>query len=530
MIQPKSAILKPNCPICNKPLIEKSRSVLFNTTVLISYECGHILTESQIPKAQSFQYESITSKTKGFKLRPYQIEGVKFLESANGQALIADEQGLGKTIQAIAAMNLHPDEFYPAIVVTPAGVKHQWWHELAEWNGEIAQVISSGKERAFPGFNVYIISYDLLKIESMFSLIFQPIKTIILDECQNIKSLEAERTKAVQRIVKQRGIPHVIGLSGTPIKNNAGEYFPILNLLNPTRFRAYQSFLKKYCDAYWGMYGAKVGGLRDAELFHEDTKDIVLRRTRKEAAPEIPDVDRQFFHVELDPKLNPAYAALLDELEKLMYGNPETGEAPITAKIAIMTKLRRITGISKVKECVEYVDTFFDNNPEKKLVIFVHHHDVRNLLRIQLEKLIAANKGKLGDKLTFISAGDNGSEVAIEFETSTSKILIASELAAGVGLNLQYCSDCIMLERQWNPANEEQAEGRFARIGQKNNIIAQYFIASGTIDEYFTELVESKRAIVKSTLGNESIQWDANNLMSELAEILISKGREKWRL
>src|SRR5206468_7116652 len=114
------------------------------------------------PHSIEFQYESITSKTKQFKLRPYQIEGVKFLESANGRALIADEQGLGKTIQATAFLNLHASEVYPAIVVTPSGVKHQWWHELVEWNGETAQVISSGKERAFPGFNVYIISCDLL--------------------------------------------------------------------------------------------------------------------------------------------------------------------------------------------------------------------------------------------------------------------------------------------------------------------------------------------------------------------------------
>src|SRR5204863_1638827 len=254
-----SAIIKPKCPICNKPLIEKNRSNLFGTTLLVNYECGHTLTEAQIPHSIEFQYESIISKTKGFRLRPYQIEGVKFLESANGRALIADEQGLGKTIQATAFLGLHPEDSYPAIIVTPAGVKHQWWHELMEWNGEVAQVISSGKERAFPGFNVYIISYDLLKLDDMFSLIFSPIKTIVLDECQNIKSLDAERTRAVQRIVRSRNIPHVIGLSGTPIKNNAGEYFPILNLLNSSRFRVFNQFLKKYCDAYWGMYGAKVG-------------------------------------------------------------------------------------------------------------------------------------------------------------------------------------------------------------------------------------------------------------------------------
>jgi len=525
-------IIKLNCPTCKKALVEKKRTNLFNTTY-IEYECGHIFSTKQIPGPTSeFDYTSIESQTKHFKLRPYQIEGVKFLEAANGRALLAHEMGLGKTIMATSFLKLHLEQLTPCIVVTKTTIKHQWWHEFREWNDEICQVISTGKDKAFPGFKVYIISYDLLKVEGMFDLLFTPIKTIILDECQNIKNLAADRTKAVQKIVQSRAIPHVIGLSGTPIKNNAGEYFPILNLLSPTRFRTYKHFLDKYCDAYWGMYGAKVGGLKDAELFHEDTRDIVLRRSRKEAAPEIPDVDRQFFHVELDPKLNPAYAQLLQELEDLMYGdnNSGSGTSGMMTKIAIMTKLRRITGISKVKQCVEYVETFFDENPDKKLVIFVHHHDVRNLLSVNLNALIKEAKGRLGSKLTFLNAGDNGSLIAKEFETSDSKIMIASEIAAGEGLNLQYMSDCIMLERQWNPGSEEQAEGRFARLGQKNNIIAQYFIASGTIDEYFTELVESKRSIVKSTLDNENYQWETNSLMSELANILVTKGRERWRL
>jgi SNF2 family DNA or RNA helicase len=87
-----------------------------------------------------------------------------------------------------------------------------------------------------------------------------------------------------------------------------------------------------------------------------------------------------------------------------------------------------------------------------------------------------------------------------------------------------------MLERQWNPANEEQAEGRFHRFGQLNPVSVNYLIASETIDEYFTELVESKRAIVASTLDNKEIEWDQNSLMAELAQILVTKGKKAWKL
>ena len=109
------------------------------------------------------------------------------------------------------------------------------------------------------------------------------------------------------------------------------------------------------------------------------------------------------------------------------------------------------------------------------------------------------------------------------------RILIASTLAAGEGLNLQFCSDCMIMERQWNPANEEQAEARFPRPGQTaDKIMATYLIAAGTINDFLTEIVERKRSIVHSTLDNIDTKWDESSLIKELAETLNSLGLKKW--
>jgi len=115
-------------------------------------------------------------------------------------------------------------------------------------------------------------------------------------------------------------------------------------------------------------------------------------------------------------------------------------------------------------------------------------------------------------------------------DDTLARVMIASTLASGEGINLQFCSDAVILERQWNPANEEQAEGRFHRFGQKNSVSITYMIASGTIDEYFTELVEIKRSIVASAMDKKEIQWEQQSLMRELAQILVTKGRERWKL
>jgi len=523
-----STIIKQTCKECGKVAVEKSR-IQFGDTKIISLECGHVTSEDSLTTKQD-----VASILNGTKLFKYQVEGTEFLAAANARALLADEQGLGKTYQVMALLKLYREQLLPAVIVAPTSIKLQWLLELIDRcgvEGYLTQVIGSGKELAAPGFDIYVITYDLLKNENTFNLVKDNIKTIILDECQKIKNHLSERAKAVQKFAKSINAEHIIGMSGTPIKNNAGEYFTILNLLQPRMFPHYQKFIQDDCDSYNNGWGYKVGGLKNPERFHEKTKDFILRRTKDEVLPDLPELSRKFFHVELDRRLNKAYSAALDELEKALYDDEVTEFERGSSLIAIMTKMRQITGISKVEECTEFVTDFLEST-DRKMVIFAHHHSVVNLLEKNLTKYSEDN-GNLTAKplnLTAQLSGDERQRMVQRFKTDGNRVMIASTLAAGEGLNLQFCSDAVMLERQWNPANEEQAEGRFHRYGQSNPVSVTYMLASGTIDEYFTELVESKRAIVASTLNNKEIQWDQSSLMTELANILVTKGKKAWTL
>jgi Superfamily II DNA/RNA helicases, SNF2 family len=389
------------------------------------------------------------------------------------------------------------------------------------------QVIQSGKEMAVPGFDIYVVTFDMLKNDKLFSLLEDgALKTIIIDECQRIKNHLSDRAKAVQRIA--RNTEHIIAMSGTPIKNNAGEYFTVLNLVKPTLFPHYQRYIDNYCDAYSNGWGQKIGGLKNVERFHEDTKDIIIRRTKADVLPDLPSIDRKFHHVELDKKLNKAYAAALQELDEMLYSDESEFEKA-TNTIAIMSKMRHITGISKVAECIDFTNEFLLST-ERKLVIFPHHQDVMEMIRSQLSSW--CQDGGYKEPLTLHSGldGNARSNLVEKFKNEDHRVLIASTLAAGEGLNLQFCSDAIILERQWNPANESQAEARFHRFGQLNNVSITYMIASGTIDEYFTQLVEQKRAISAQVLDGQEMQWQQNSLMKELAEILVTSGRKQWSL
>jgi len=115
-------------------------------------------------------------------------------------------------------------------------------------------------------------------------------------------------------------------------------------------------------------------------------------------------------------------------------------------------------------------------------------------------------------------------------ENAKCRVMIASTLASGEGLNLQFCSDAVMLEKQWNPANEEQAETRFTRFGSTaEHVNVTYMISVGTIDEWLTELVEKKRALIKKIVDREeNVEWEQSSLMKELADILYAKGGKRW--
>lgn len=525
-----TSIIRQQCPTCQKIAVESSRLRL-GKTLIIKLVCGHIL-HSEILVASEESYESIVFSD-GCKPRPYQIEAIKFVEESNVRCIIADEQGLGKTIESSGILRLHSSKLLPAAIICPSTVKLQWMHELhrivnTQQRKMLIQVVQSGKEALMPGFDIYVITYDMLKKEDLFRLLPENhIKTLIIDECQRIKNHLSERAKAVQRL--GRVVPHIIAMSGTPIKNNAGEYFTVLNLVKPTMFPHYQKFIDNYCDAYSNGWGQKVGGLSNPERFHEDTKDIIIRRTKAEVLKDLPSIDRKFHHVELDRKLNKTYAAAMQELDELLYSDESEFEKS-TNMIAIMGKLRHITGISKVAECIDFTTEFLLST-DRKIVIFVHHQDVMAMLQTQLDNWCV--EGGFGKSLVLHSGLDGNARqnLVMKFkEDNNSRILIASTLAAGEGLNLQFCSDAIILERQWNPANEEQVEGRFHRFGQLNPVSITYMLASGTIDEYFTELVEIKRSIVAATLDNKTIEWNQQSLMKELAEILVTRGKKAWSL
>jgi SNF2 family DNA or RNA helicase len=310
-------------------------------------------------------------------------------------------------------------------------------------------------------------------------------------------------------------------LSGTPILNNAKEYFPILNMLQPDKFPNESSYIMRWCDSYFSGGIQKVGGIRDPKAFKDFTSDFIIRRTRSEVLPDLPTVDRRFKYEELGEKVEEAYKAEFKKFQDFYYGLDGSSTFERDGNIlAYLSKMRHLTGIAKIPGVVDFAEEFLKET-DRKLVIFTHHIDVAREL---VERIACFANSSL-----IYCPSPVDPKLIEQFHLPESRILIGNTLSLGEGHNLQCCSDFILMEREWNPGKEEQAEGRFPRPGQKEDkITGTYFTAVGTVDETLAEIVEQKRANFSSIMDGVLVKWNESQIIKELAEVLAMNGGKKW--
>jgi SNF2 family DNA or RNA helicase len=515
-----TSIIKRKCPFCQKLAVQNS-ALTAGGKIYITLDCKHTITRDAL--APPDPHEIVSED--GRMLFDYQVKGVEFVERAGGSAIIADEMGLGKTVQDLAVLLRNKQQMLPALYLVKSGLRLQWLAETFRWTGLLAQVIYSSKEQPYLDvFSVVIVSIDSVRNLKWSEETIARFKSVTIDECQLIKNSTSQRTMAIRN--KFSKIPHRRGLSGTPIKNNAGEYFPILNFVNPEQFPSEAKFLRD--DVVWD--GVKAYGLKYPKMFEKKTEGWIIRRLRADVLPDLPKIFRQFRKVEMEAGLAEAYAETVREFMEFYEGldeEPNFGEG--TNILGYFSRMRHITGISKANHAVEYAEEFLLST-SRKLVIFVHHKDVGQMIKNKLDALMEEANYKPCAEITSEMDVTQRTHQLEHFKSDGCRILVASTLAAGEGLNMQFCSDCLFVERQWNPANEEQGEARFPRPGSTaDKVNAAYLIAIETIDEWLTQLVEKKRSVMQQTLDGKDIPWEQQSLMRELADILFQKGRSTFR-
>ncbi len=513
--------MKPVCTECGRISVPVETVHGLNGKDTIKLKCGHIVFDYPLPEVKDWaSFQSIHGK----RPYPFQAKSCEFAVQANLRCIFTHRMRLGKTIITTMLLNKFDEQLGKTLIICKVSLTVQWLMEVFEWSRLMAQRIETSKEPLhLDNFDVFIVSQDLLRdVPWRDKVVF---RTIILDEVQNFKNTDAKRTKAVMQIAAKADF--VIGLSGTPVKNHMAEYYPILHMVRPDLFPTEAGFIAKYVEHYYNGYAFQYGGIRNKKEFDEKTASFILGYTREEVMPELPRVRRTFRFLDLDSRTNDAYKKTLARWKDAYFKQGETAEERFAIKGEQRQELMvmyQIIGLAKVKPTIEYVEEVLDtsNGDAEKLVLFIEHIQVGNMLEDGLNVLMR-NRGL--DPVQRIRGGvdaEDAEAIAKTVRNSPNcRILLASTRACNEGKDFSFCNQAVMVERQWNATNEEQAEARLIHPTRISEFVdVNYMVARKTMDEAHAQLVEKKREISHQAVGEDVVKWSESDFMTELAAIL----------
>jgi superfamily II DNA or RNA helicase len=433
-------------------------------------------------------------------LFPYQIRGALFA-ACRGRVILADDMGLGKTIQAIAAAELlrRSRGIERVLVIAPASVKYQWKTEIEKFCELSAQVIDGQvpqrkKLYANPAF-FNLASYELVRkdLEDLHNL--RP-DLIILDEAQRIRNWAT----VTARTIKQLKSRYAFVLTGTPLENKLEELYSVVEFVDGRRLGPAFRFLKEH---RMEDDKGKLLGYRGLDQIHRQLEPILLRRTRKEVLPELPERTDQIFRVPMTPEQAGPYWEQNEILAKLMSKwkrqrwLSEIDLRRITCCIQNMRMLCNSTFLFDKEtnfspKLVEFREIIRELAVEekRKVVVFSEYERMTFLASQELSK----------QRILWVSLhgsvpGRKRGDLIARFRNDPDCRIFLSTDAGGVGLNLQAASAVVNFEPPWNPARLEQRIGRVHRLGQAQPVQVIHLLTEGSIEERVWETLRLKKAL-----------------------------------
>ena len=475
----------------------------------------------------------------GSKLFPYQEEGVDRLVSRK-RLLLADQMGLGKTIQCIEAINrIGIPGTSIILIVCPKSVMGVWKRELEVWLdprlksswGEIQVASMKSKPELRPG-SITLINYDIC--HKLKGTIQKPhYHVLICDEAHYLKTPDTKRTKAILGGGRTKGIQSdfLWLLTGTPVLNRPIELYPLLHAIAPEEFPAMQDFAGRYCDpkekiVYKGSHPVVIkdySGSSNLKELSQRLEPIMLRRYKMDVLSQLPEKFRSCTCLTQDVDIDIAqqerdllFAALQELKEENNKDDKETGlelddfgsnaENLVSyinkhpnnqAVLAKISTVRQETAFLKLKPAIELLEEYIIH---EKVVVFAHHRAVIDELTQHFGDRAVAIKGGMKRE-------DRDEAVSLFQDDQYVRLFVGSIRAAGVGLTLTAASHVIFLELDWSPGIMTQAEDRCHRVGQSNNVRIQYLVFKDSIDEWLSKSMMFKQSNIDEILP-EKLQSD----------------------
>jgi SNF2 family DNA or RNA helicase len=449
-------------------------------------------------------------------LRPYQVRGyswLSFLRSWGLGACLADDMGLGKTIQTLSLIlrDWKAGTDRPILLLCPTSVIGNWQKEAARFTPELPVLVHHGIGRVkgepftknAAQHAMVVSSYALLHRD------FEHLKEIpwagiVLDEAQNIKNPETKQASAARAL----SADYRIALTGTPVENNVGDLWSIMEFLNPGLLGTRADFKRNF---YLPIQSGR-DPQASAQL-KRITGPFILRRlkTDKSIVSDLPKKLEMKVFCTLTKEQASLYAAVVKESMDAI----ESAEG-IKRKGVVLATLSRLKQV-----CNHPAQFLGDNSPlpgrsgklarltemieealsvRDHVLIFSQFAEMGGMLKKHLQE-------SFGREALFLHGGvpkkqrDNMVD-RFQNEPDGPPLFILSLKAGGTGLNLTRANHVFHFDRWWNPAVENQATDRAFRLGQKKNVQVHKFVCAGTLEERIDEMIERKKEVSEGVVGS----------------------------
>ena len=470
-------------------------------------------------------------------LYDFQKDGIKFGIERKGRILLADEMGVGKTVQAIGIALMYKEE-WPVLIICPSSLKFVWRDEILKWIPDInddkinIQIFKSSKDYFKCGVKIYIMSYDLtVKLED--KITEKNFKFIIADEAHYMKSPDAKRTKCLMPIIKRS--KRVILITGTPILAKPVELYPLLTMLRPDLFHNFKEFGNRYCDPKRNFFGMDWTGSSNPKELNYILRHIMIRRLKKEVMNQLPPKKRQKVEIQTDPKVIKQIQAINLSSEKIIekinelnnsqinpnlvnYVNPEKPENDNENLLNLFNKVYNLSAEAKISGVKEYIHYLIDN--KCKFLIFAHHMKMLDGIEEEVKKL-KVDYIRIDGKVKL----EKRQEYVYKYQhDETCLVAILSITACYTGITLTAASTVVFSELHMTPAVMIQAEDRAHRIGQEHECVnIHYLYGPDTIDEVLFRMLNQKQNIFSNTLDNMVKNMEVKNTYKKVGDFLKGK-------
>ena len=439
-------------------------------------------------------------------LRPYQIDGVRFLAD-NDNALLADDMGTGKTVQTTAALRIlaQKGKVRSALIVCPLAVLSSWERHILDWGRVLTCVVVRGNknERKLQWeteAHVYITTYETIRedIDSMADGEPPTFDLVVADEVQKIKNSRTAAAKAMRSIVCARRW----GLSATPFENRAEELVSVFAFIKP---------------------GLLVSDRETAQSIKHKIAPFFLRRTKEVLKGELPEKVHDVAWLELGQNQRRVYD--MAEQQGVVELEKQGESVTVSHVLALLQKLKQLCNFEprsgesvKLDSLRERLDEVAEQG--SKALVFTQFKDF-GVTRIK-NALSSHALHYTGD----LSYAERERTLERFARDPSSNVLICTQAAAGLGLNLTAANYVFHFDHWWNPARTGQAEDRAHRIGQKKTVFVYHLWVKNTVEERIYKILQRKRAQFEEIIGPMSNAEGTGLSEDELFEVFgLKRGK-----